>query len=81
MLARRIFQRLRTGDFHQQRVCVKFSFKLRKTISDTSEMLKQAFEDEAISRTRTREWYKRLNAGRCSVEDSESSGSPSTSKT
>ena len=40
-------------------------------------MLKQAFGDEAMSRTQPSEWYKRLNVGRCSVEDSESSGPPS----
>jgi Ca2+-binding EF-hand superfamily protein len=62
-------------------VCVKFIFKLGRTISDTSEMLKQPFGEEAMSRTQIREWYKRLNAGPYSAEDNVSSGPPSTSTT
>ena len=52
-----IFKQLRTGDFHEQRVCVKYCFKLGKVFSETFEMLKQAFGDAAISRTKTRERY------------------------
>jgi len=39
------------NEWFYERVCVKFSFQLRKTISDTSEIVKQAFGDEAVSRT------------------------------
>jgi len=45
------------GDFHEQHVCVKFCFKLGNTFSDTFEILKQAFGEEAMSRTQTHEWY------------------------
>jgi hypothetical protein len=44
------------SDFRKQRVCIRFCFKLGKTFSETFEMFKQAFWDEAISRTQTREW-------------------------
>jgi hypothetical protein len=56
-------------DFPQQHVCVKFCFKLRKTFSEAFEMLKQAFWDEAISRTQTREFCKCFKEGQTSVED------------
>jgi hypothetical protein len=42
-------------DFHEQHVCVKFCFKLGNTFSDTFEILKQAFGEEAMSRTQTHE--------------------------
>jgi hypothetical protein len=69
LLAWRIFRRLGMSDVPEQHVCVKFSFKLGKTFSEAFEMLKQAFWDEAISRTQTRELYKRFKEGRTSVED------------
>ena len=68
-LARRISWRLRMSDFPEQHVCMKFCFKLGKTFLETSEMLKQAFWDETISRTQTCEWYKCFKEGRTSVED------------
>jgi hypothetical protein len=68
------------GDFHEQRICVKFCFKLVKSFSETFEMLKQAFEDEAMSRTQSHEWYIRFKEGRTSTEDNERSGRSSTSK-
>jgi hypothetical protein len=66
--------------FRKQHVCVKFCFKFGKTFSETFKVLKQAFGDEAMSRTQILERYKRSEEGRTSVEDSERSGRPSTSK-
>jgi len=43
-------------------------------------MLKQAFGDEAVSRTQTHEWYKCCKEEWASVEDIEHSGKPSASK-
>jgi hypothetical protein len=80
LLPRRIFQQLRMGDFHEQRVCVIFCFKLWKAFSETFEMLKQAFGDAAMSRTKTHERYKRFKETRTSVEGSNCTGQPSTSK-
>jgi hypothetical protein len=64
----RIFQRLRMGDFHDQRICVKICFKLKKSFSGTFEMLKQAFEDEAMCRIQSHDWYMRFKEGRTSIE-------------
>jgi hypothetical protein len=61
LLGQHIFQRLRTGDFHEKRV--KFCFKLGKTFLETFEMLKQAFADKAMSSTQTHEWYKHFKEG------------------
>ena len=67
-------------DFHEQRICVKMCFKLGKSFSETFEMLKQAFEDEAMGRTQSHKWYIRFKEGRTSTNDNERSGRSSTSK-
>ena len=64
----------------EQRVCIKFCQKLGKTATETYEMVRQAFGDEAMSRTRVFEWHRRFKEGRQSVESEERPGRPSTSK-
>ena len=65
--------------FHEQRICVKFCVKIGKSVTETFEMLKIAFGEEAVCRTQTYEWWKRFKKGRTSVDDDP--GRPSTSKT
>jgi transposase len=67
--------------FHAQRICVKFCVKIEKSVTETFEMLKIAFGEDAICRTQTYEWWKRFKEGRTSVDDDQRSGRPSTSKT
>ena len=67
-------------DFHEQRACVVFYFKLGKPFSETFEMLNQAFGNKSKSRTQTYEWYKWFKDGRTSIEDDPRSGRPSTLK-
>jgi len=55
-----VFKQLRMGDFHEQRVCTKYYIKLGKVFSETFEMLKQAFRDAPMSRTKTHERYIRF---------------------
>ena len=55
--------------------------KLEKSVTETFEMLKIAFGEEAMCRTQTYEWWKRFKEGRTSVDDDPRSGRPSTSKT
>ena len=62
---------------HEQRICVKIG----KSVTETFEMLKIAFGEEAMCRTQTYEWRKRFKEGRTSVDDDPRSGRPSTSKT
>jgi hypothetical protein len=62
--------------FHEQRICVKIG----KSVTETFEMVKIAFGEEAMCRTQTYEWWKRFKEGRTSVVDPRL-GRPSTSKT
>ena len=48
------------AEVDEQRVCVKFCVRLGKTGSETFEMLKQAFGDSCMSRSRTFEWFGRF---------------------
>jgi hypothetical protein len=66
------------ADLKEQRICVKFCFKLWQTASETFEMLKTTFGDNAIGGTQIFEWFCRFKRGETSVEDL---GSPSTSHT
>ena len=67
--------------FHEQRICVKFCVKIGKSVTETFEMLKIAFREEAMGRTQTYEWLKRFTEGRTSNDNDPRSGRPSTSKT
>jgi hypothetical protein len=69
------------ADFKEQRICIKFRFRLNKTAAETHRMLKEAFGDNAMSQSKTFLWYKRFKDGRTSVDDIERSGRPSTSTT
>ena len=67
--------------FHEQRICVKFCVKIGKSVTETFEMLKIAFGEDAMCRTQTYKLWKRLKEGRTSVDGDPRSGRPSTSKT
>jgi hypothetical protein len=51
------------ADLKEQRICVKFCFKLGKTTSETHEMLKTAFDDSVMGRTQISEWFFRFKRG------------------
>jgi transposase len=76
-----IFIVFKMSAFHEQRICVKFSAKLGKSFTDTFEMLKTAFGNEALGQTEVYEWWKRFKDGRTSTDDESRSGRPSVSKT
>jgi hypothetical protein len=65
----------------KQHVCIKFSVKLGKSITETLEMLCEAFGEHSLSWTAVFERHSRFKASRVSVGDDEHSGQPSTSKT
>ena len=68
--------------FQEQRICVKFCVKIGKSVTETFEMLKIAFGEEAMCRTQTYEWWKRFKEGQTSVVDDDARlGWPSMSKT
>jgi len=51
-----------TADFKEQRICIKFSFNLKKKAAETHRMLQEAFGDNAMSQSKTFLWYKRRQA-------------------
>jgi transposase len=51
--------------------------KIGKSVTETFEMLKIAFREEAMCRTQTYEWWKRFREGRTKVDDDPRSGRPS----
>jgi len=69
------------ADVKEQRICIKFCFKLNKTAAEAHQVLKEAFGEQALSQTRTFEWFKRLKDCRESVEDDKHFGRPSTCTT
>jgi len=66
-------------DLEEQRVCVKFCFKLGKTFMETFQLLQQAYGEDCLSRTQCYKWYQRFKSGRTSIEDDPKSGRPSSS--
>ena len=66
-------------DLEEQRVCVKFCFKLRKTFTETFQILRQAYGEDCLNRTQCYEGYQRFKSGRTSIEDDPTSGRPSSS--
>jgi hypothetical protein len=68
-------------DVKEQRICIKFCFRLNKTAAETHRMLKEAFGDQALRQAGTFEWFKRFKDGRECVEDDKHSGRPSTCTT
>jgi hypothetical protein len=69
------------ADLREQRVCIKFCFRLGKTAAETHGMLKQAFGDNSLGQTQTYDWYKRFKNGRTSTDDDDRLGRPSTGTT
>ena len=65
----------------EQRAAIKFCFKLKKTASETLELLQTAYGNECLSRSKVFEWYARFKAGRESLADDPREGCPSTSTT
>ncbi|XP_041364366.1 protein GVQW3-like [Gigantopelta aegis] len=65
----------------EQRANIKFCVKLGKSVTETLEMLKQAYGNKAMRRARCFEWHSRFKRDRTPLEDAERSGRPSTSTT
>ena len=69
------------AEVDEQRVCIKFCVRLGKMGSETFEMLKQAFGDSCMSRSRTFEWFGRFKSGKTSTANDDQSGRPSMATT
>jgi hypothetical protein len=64
----------------EQYVYNTFCVKLRKSATETLEMLREAFGEYSLSPTVVFEWHSCYMARRLSIEDDERSGQSSTSK-
>jgi hypothetical protein len=57
------------ADIHEQRINIKYCFKLGKTFMETHEMTKNVYGDQCMSRTHCYEWFKQFKDGRHSTHD------------
>ena len=64
------------ADCREQHAAVKFCFLLGKSAAETIVMLKTAYEDAALSKTRVYEWFSRFKNGEMSIEDQPRSRRP-----
>ena len=69
------------AEVDEQRVCIKFCVRMGTTGRETFEMLKQAFGDSCMSRSRTFEWFGRFKNGKTSTANDDRSGRTSTATT
>ena len=44
----------------EQRICIKFCFKIGKTATETYQLLQQAYGEDAMGRTQVFDWLHRL---------------------
>ena len=52
----------------EQRICIKFCFKIGKTTTETYQLLQQAYSEDAMGRTQVFDWFLQFKEGRTFVE-------------
>lgn len=65
----------------EQRICLKFCVSNKIPCVEAYNMLKKAFGDSCLSKTRVYDWYKEFKEGRKDVQDLSRSGRPATAST
>jgi hypothetical protein len=63
----------------EQRIYVKFRFKVRKASAETHTIFREAYSDAALNQTMTYKWLRSYKNGRTST-DEDWSGQTSTSR-
>ena len=69
------------SDCESERVNVKFLVKLKKSATETFQLLTEAYVEDCMSRARVFQWLKRFSEGRESVKDDDRPGRPPTDVT
>ena len=64
----------------EQRICMKFCFKIGKTATETYQLLQQVYDEDSMGRTQVFDWFCPFKEIRISVESDTRSGRPSTSR-
>ena len=62
----------------EQRVCIKFCYRLGMTPTKAFEMLQTAFGNDCMGRSQCFDWYSKFKAGQTSVSDKPRPGRPVT---
>jgi len=60
----------------EQRICIKFCFKIRKTATETYQLLQQTYGEGAMGCTPVFDRFRRFKEGRTSIESNPRSGRP-----
>jgi len=45
----------------EQRICIKFCFKIRKTATETYQLLQQTYGEDTMGRTQVFDWFRQFN--------------------
>ena len=48
----------------EQHICIKFCFKIRKTATETYELLQQVYGEGAMGHTQMFDWFRRFKEGK-----------------
>jgi len=64
----------------EQRICIKFCFKIGKPATENYQLLQQAYGEDAMGRTQVFDWFRRFKENRTSVGSDPRSGRPPTSR-
>ena len=69
------------SDCKSEQVNIKFLVKLKKSATETFQLLTEAYSEGCMSRARVSEWHKRFSEDRESVKDGDRPGRPRTAVT
>jgi hypothetical protein len=65
----------------ENQVSIKFLVKLKKSVTETFQLLTEAYGEDCTSRACVFEWHKRFSEGRESMKDDDRPGRPCTAVT
>jgi len=69
------------SDCKSERVNIKFLVKLKKSATETFQLLTEAYGEDSMSRARVSEWHQLFSEGRESLKDDDRPDHPCTAVT